>query len=52
MKRWRAGNHPLRWAALGPLEAEKKFRKVKGSREMELLQSKLNTSLTQQVQVG
>ena len=36
----------------GLLEAEKKFRKVKGYRELELLQSKLNPSLTQQVQVA
>ena len=52
VKRWRAGNHALRWTATGLLEAEKKFRKVKGYRELELLQSKLNPSLTQQVQVA
>ena len=52
VKRWRAGNHALRWTATGLLEAEKKFRRVKGYRELELLQRKLNPSLTQQVQVA
>jgi hypothetical protein len=52
VKRWRPGNHALRWTATGLLEAEKKFRRVKGYRELELLQSKLNPSLTQQVQVA
>jgi len=33
------------------LEAEKKFRRVKGYRELERLESKLNPSLTQKVQV-
>ena len=51
-KRWRAGNHALRWTATGLLEAEKKFRKGKGYRELELLQRKLNPSLTQQAQVA
>ena len=52
VKRWRAGNHALRWTATGLLEAEKKFRKVKGYRELETLQRKLNPSLTQQAQVA
>src|SRR5271169_4120602 len=52
VKRWRAGDHALRWTATGLLEAEKKFRKVKGYRELELLQHKLNPSLTQRVQVA
>jgi putative transposase len=52
VKRWRPGNHALRWTATGLLEAEKKFRKVKGYRELELLKSKLNPSLTQQEQVA
>lgn len=52
VKRWRAGDHALRWTATGLLEAEKKFRKVKGFRELELLKRKLNPSLTQQVQVA
>ena len=52
VKRWRAGNHALRWTATGLLEAERKFRRVKGYRELELLQRKLNPSLTQQEQVA
>jgi putative transposase len=52
VKRWRAGDHALRWTATGLLEAEKKFRKVKGFRELEMLQRKLNPSLTQQEQVA
>lgn len=52
VKRWRAGDHTLRWTATGLLEAEKKFRKVKGFRELEILQRKLNPSLTQQEQVA
>jgi putative transposase len=30
VKHWRAGDHALCWTATGLLEAEKKFRKVKG----------------------
>jgi putative transposase len=52
VKRWRAGNHALRWTATGLLEAEKKFRRVKGFRDLEILQRKLNPSLTQQEQVA
>ena len=52
VKRWRAGDHALRWTATGLLEAERTFRKVKGYRELELLQRKLNPSLTQQEQVA
>jgi hypothetical protein len=46
VKRWRVGNHALRWTATGLFEAEKKSRKVKGYRELEILQRKLNPSLT------
>ncbi|MGH9782135.1 MAG: IS256 family transposase [Candidatus Acidiferrales bacterium] len=52
VKRWRAGDHALRWTATGLLEAEKKFRRVKGYRELEILQRKLNPSLTRQEQVA
>jgi len=52
VKRWHAGDHALRWTATGLLEAERKFRKVKGFRELTLLHHKLNPSLTQQVQVA
>jgi len=52
VKRWRVGDHTLRWTATGLREAEKKFRKVKGYRELEVLQRQLNPSSTQQVQVA
>jgi transposase-like protein len=52
VKRWRAGDHALRWTATGLLEAQRTFRKVKGYRELEILQHKLNPSLTQQEQVA
>ena len=34
VKRWRGGKMAMRWVASGLLEAEKKFRRVKGYREM------------------
>ena len=52
VKRWRGGDQALRWTATGLLEAEKKFRRVKGYRELALLHGKLNPSLTQQEQVA
>ena len=52
VKRWRGGDQPLRWTATGLLEAEKKFRRVKGYRELEALRHRLNPSLTQQVQLA
>ncbi len=52
VKRWHGGDQPLRWTATGLLEAERKFRKVKGFRELAALHRKLNPSLTQQVQVA
>jgi transposase-like protein len=52
VKRWHGGDQPLRWTATGLLEAERKFRKVKGFRELGALHRKLNPSLTQQVQVA
>ena len=52
VKRWRAGDHALRWTATGLLEAEKKFRRVKGYWELVQLNRKLNPSLTQQEQVA
>lgn len=42
VKRWRAGDHALRWTATGLLEAEKKFRRVKGYRELAALHRRLN----------
>jgi len=52
VKRWHAGDQALRWTATGLLEAEKKFRRVKGFRELATLQRKLNPSLTQRVRVA
>jgi transposase-like protein len=52
VKRWHGGDEALRWTATGLLEAERKFRRVKGYRELAALQSKLNSSLTQQVRVA
>ena len=42
VKRWRGGDQSLRWTATGLLEAEKKFRRVKGYRELEALHRRLN----------
>src|SRR5271157_6547595 len=52
VKRWREGEQALRWTATGLLEAQKKFRRVKGYRELEFLHRRLNPSLTQQAQVA
>jgi len=52
VKRWHGGDQALRWTATGLLEAEKKFRRVKGFRELAALQRKLNPSLTPQAQVA
>ena len=42
VKRWRPGAQVLRWTAAGLLEAEKKFRRVKGYRDLEALHRRLN----------
>src|SRR5579883_2158235 len=52
VKRWRAGEQALRWTATGLVEAQKKFRRVKGYRELELLHRRMNPSLTAQSQVA
>ena len=52
VKRWHGGDQALRWTATGLLEAENKFRRVKGFRELAALQRKLNPSLPQQAQVA
>jgi transposase-like protein len=51
VKRWREGNQPLRWTATGLLEAEKKFRRIKGYQELLLLKERLNPSRIQQKEV-
>jgi transposase-like protein len=52
VKRWQGGDHLTRWTAAGLLEAEKKFRKVKGYRELKELAGKLNPHSTPQQQVA
>jgi hypothetical protein len=51
VKRWREGDQPLRWTATGLLEAEKKFRRIKGYQEILLLKERLNPSHIQQKEV-
>jgi putative transposase len=51
VKRWREGSQPLRWTATGLLEAEKKFRRIKGYQEILLLKERLNPSRIQQKEV-
>lgn len=42
VKRWREGDQLVRWTATGLLEAEKKFRRIKGYQEILLLKERLN----------
>ena len=51
VKRWREGNQPLRWTATGLLEAEKKFRRIKGYQKILLLKERLNPSRIPQKEV-
>ena len=51
VKRWRDGDQPLRWTATGLLEAERKFRRIKGYQEILLLKERLNPSRIQQKEV-
>ena len=37
VKRWRSGAMAERWAALGLMEAEKRFRRIKGYRHIPML---------------
>ncbi len=50
--RWQGGDHIARWTAAGLLEAEKKFRRVKGYRELAELARKLNPGLRSEQQVA
>ena len=43
VKRWRGGSMALRWAVTGLMEAEKRFRRVKGHREMPQLLAALSS---------
>ena len=51
VKRWREGNQPLRWTAAGLLEAEKKFRRIKGYQELLVRKERLNPPPIQQKEV-
>ena len=52
VKRWQGGDHTARWVAARLLEAEKKFRKVKGYRELKELAQKLIPELHSQTQIA
>jgi len=52
VKRWQGGDHVARWTAAGLLEAERKFRRVRGYRGLEELERRLNPELHSQVQVA
>lgn len=52
VKRWREGDQSLRWTATGLLEAEKKFNRIKGYREIAALNRRLNPSAIQQEEVN
>lgn len=41
VKRWRSGEMALRWVAAGMLEAETKFRKINGYRDLHILKRAL-----------
>ncbi len=42
VKRWRNGQQVLRWSAAGLLEAEKRFRRIKGYRQLPMLAQALS----------
>lgn len=52
VKRWREGDQSLRWTATGLLEAEKRFNRIKGYREIGALNRRLNPSAIQQEEVN
>ena len=47
VKRWRGGSMALRWAVTGLMEAEKRFRRIKGYREMPQLLAALRSKLAE-----
>jgi transposase-like protein len=49
VKRWRSGSMVLRWAATGVVEAEKRFRRVKGYRDLGALAAALRSPTKQLV---
>ncbi len=52
VKRWREGDQSLRWTATGLLEAEKRFNRIKGYREIAALNRRLNPSAIQPEEVN
>lgn len=52
VKRWNGGDHVQRWAATALLHAEKRFRKVKGFRDMDVLIRVLNRKASDQKKVA
>jgi len=46
VKRWRGGSMALRWAATALMEAEKRFRRIRGYRELAALNASLLSSVT------
>lgn len=47
VKRWRSGSMALRWAVTGLMEAEKRFRRVRGYREMPQLLAALSSKIAE-----
>jgi putative transposase len=45
VRRWRSGSMALRWGVTGMMEAERRFRRVKGYREMPQLLAALETKI-------
>lgn len=52
VKHWQGGDHVARWTAAGLLEAEKKFRRVQGYRELRELNRVLHPELHSQAKVA
>lgn len=51
VKRWREGDQSLRWTATGLLEAERRFNRIKGYRQLGILNRRLNPSMFQPEEV-
>lgn len=51
VKRWRNGSMAERWAALGLMEAEKRFRRIKGYRDIPILVAALKKKMALDKQV-
>ena len=49
VKRWRGGSMVVRWAVTGILEAEPRFRRVRGYRDLDSLESGLSKIISEEV---